>query len=297
MNIDHAGTKSVIGNAYEAEVARYWDTKQDDAINLLLGEQDGLVHHHYGVGDFDRGILRLPAERRERALLRDLHRLENDQTRLIIEAFGTLGPESRLLDAGSGRGGTSFMLHDAFGCTVDGVTISRYQVDYSLRLAQQRGCADTVRFHFRNMLRTGFPDDTFDGVVTNETTMYVDLFDLYQEFARVLRPGGRYVAITWCINDAVGPTSPDIQRIEAHYGCHMHPKSRYIKALVSNDLVPCRVADLTAEATPYWELRSHSTHRTGIEDAFLTAYQTNAANFLLIGADLQPTRPPPTAAG
>lgn len=179
------------------------------------------------------------------------------------------------------------MLHDRFGCAVDGVTISAYQVEYATRLAQQRGCAGAVTFHLRNMLRTGFPAGYFDGAVTNETTMYVDLFALYGEFARVLRPGGRYVCVTWCVNDTVGSTV-DTQRIDAHYGCAMHRRSAYFKALAEHDFVPYAVVDLTPDAIPYWDLRTHSAHRTGIESAFLRAYRERAANFLLLAAEHVP---------
>jgi hypothetical protein len=42
--------------------------------------------------------------------------------------------------------------------------------------------------------------------------------------------------------------------------------------------------------SPYWELRTNSAHRTGIEDAFLAAYREGAASFLLISAEYEPTR-------
>jgi geranyl diphosphate 2-C-methyltransferase len=274
----------VIANEHEAAVARYWDTKRDDPINLLLGAEDGLIHHHYGVGDFDHAILDLPAPNRETAILKELHRLETRQAELILDTLSPVRAEDRLLDAGSGRGGTAFMLHDRFGCAVDGVTISSYQVEYATRLAQQRGCADSVRFHLRNMLRTGFPPASFDAVVTNETTMYVDLFELYREFSRILRPGGRYAFITWCVDDLTGPTE-DTEHIDRHYGTHMHRRSTYFAALAVGGLVPYRVADLTADAIPYWELRTRSQHRTGIETAFLNAYRQRAASFLLVGTD------------
>jgi len=222
-----------IETEYEASVARYWDTKRDDQINLLLGADDGLIHHHYGVGGYDPTILDLAPDAREPAVLRELHRLETRQTELILDAFGRIGPEDRLLDAGSGRGGTSFMLHDRFGCPVDGITISAYQVQFATQLAQRRGSADSVTFHLRNMLRTGFPDRYFAGAVTNETTMYVDLPTLYREFARIIRPGGRYVCITWCINDAVGP-SADTDRTGAH-GVVDAPGDAHVAAARADD--------------------------------------------------------------
>jgi geranyl diphosphate 2-C-methyltransferase len=274
----------VIANEYEASVARYWDTKQDDQINLLLGAGDGLIHHHYGVGDYDHAILSLHGQAREGAILAELHRLENQQTELILDALRGLGPGDRVLDAGCGRGGTSFMLNDRFGCAVDGITISAYQVQFATRLANERGCTGKVGFHLRNMLRTGFPASHFDAVVTNETTMYADLFELYREFARILRPGGRYVFITWCVADGIGP-SADTERIDAHYGCAMHRRSEYFAALAEHHLIPCQVADLTADGLPYWELRSHSEHRTGVEEAFRNAYSEGAANFVLVATE------------
>ncbi len=287
MTCDRNPEPPVIANEYEASVARYWNTKRDDPINLLLGARDGLIHHHYGVGDFDHAVLDMPAGAREDAILAELHRLENRQTELILDALGVLGAGNRVLDAGSGRGGTSFMLHDRFGCLVDGVSISTYQVDFANQLARERGCAGAVRFHLRNMLRTGYPEDHFDAVVTNETTMYVDLFELCRELGRILRPGGRYVLITWCVSDGIGPNA-HTRRIDSHYGCAMHQRREYFAALGAGMLVPYEVVDLTAEAIPYWELRTQSIHRTGIEEAFLNAYRQRAANFLLVAAERAP---------
>lgn len=45
----------------------------------------------------------------------------------MIDQLGQLGqltPTDRILDAGSGRGGTCFLTHQRWGCQVDGVTIS-----------------------------------------------------------------------------------------------------------------------------------------------------------------------------
>jgi geranyl diphosphate 2-C-methyltransferase len=49
--------------------------------------------------------------------------------------------------------------------------------------------------------------------------------------------------------------------------------------------VPIKVIDLTPQAIPYWELRAESSVRTGIEEAFLTAYREGSFHYLLIVAD------------
>ncbi|WP_308208195.1 SAM-dependent methyltransferase [Actinomadura madurae] len=52
-----------------------------------------------------------------------------------------MAPGHRLLDAGSGRGGTSIMANAAFGCRVDGVSISQTQVDFANAEAERHGVA------------------------------------------------------------------------------------------------------------------------------------------------------------
>lgn len=275
---------NVITSPYQQSLADYWNNKRKDVVNLRLGDVDGLYHHHYGVGDFDPAVLDGPDE----GVIRELHRLETAQAEVLLDHLGPIGANDRLLDGGSGRGGTAFMAHDRFGCQVDGVTISEYQVEFASKQAESRRCADQVRFHFRNMLDTGFPDGTFAGVYTNETTMYVDLMQLFGEFARLLRDGGRYAFITGCYNDILGAKSAAVREIDEHYICRVHPRSAYFKALSANGFVPLTVVDLTPLTIPYWELRDRSSVRTGIEPAFLTSYREGSVHYLLIAADRAP---------
>jgi geranyl diphosphate 2-C-methyltransferase len=287
MTVDVDRHSEVVRTAYERDLNEHWEDKQNDPINLLLGQLDGLYHHHYAVGEFNRRLLTAPEHEREGHVLRELHRMENDQVSLVLDALTGLSPHDRVLDAGSGRGGTSFMMYDRYGCRVDGVNFCTHHIAFAERLARQRACADKVAFHYANMARTPFEDRSFDAVVTNETTMYVDLFETFREFARLLVPGGRYVLVTWCANDAAGgpEAAPEVAVIDAHYVCHIHRRSTYFQALAANGLVPSRVFDLTAEAVPYWELRSQSRLRTGVEAAFLAGYRRNVLNYLVIAAE------------
>ncbi|BCK55730.1 geranyl diphosphate 2-C-methyltransferase [Nocardia wallacei] len=286
MSMLDSVTDNVLRTPYQRAVADYWNNNpNDDRINVKLGEVDGLYHHHYGIGDYDPRVLEGPAESRQERLVAELHRLETAQADYLLDQFGAVRPDDRLLDAGSGRGGTSIMANARFGCRVDGVSISEYQVGFANEQAAQRGVADRVEFHLRNMLDTGFEAGSMGGVWTNETTMYVNLFDLYAEFARVLRPGGRYVCITGCSNDVIGGRSSAVSKIDAHYTCNIHPRGDYFKALAASKLVPVSVTDLTAATIPYWELRTHSELATGVEESFLTAYREGSFQYLLIVAD------------
>lgn len=277
-------TESVLHSDYQRSIAAYWNN-EEDPVNIRLGEVDGLYHHHYGIGDYDPAVLDVPAELRDEAIIAELHRLETAQANTLLDHLGGIGPDDRLLDAGSGRGGTSLMANLRFGCQVDGVSISETQVAFANNQARQRGVTGRVRFHFRNMLDTGFDSGAMRGVWTNETTMYVDLHQLFGEFARLLAHGGRYVCITGCYNDVTGGRSRAVSQIDQHYICNIHPRSEYFKALSANGFVPINVADLTSATIPYWELRARSSVATGIEDAFLTAYREGSFHYLLIAAD------------
>jgi geranyl diphosphate 2-C-methyltransferase len=270
--------------SYQQDVASWWNNRRDDQVNLALGEVDGLYHHHYGLGPVDPSVLEAPADERDDAIIHEMHRLETAQADILLDHLEPVGPTDRLLDAGSGRGGTSLMAHARFGCPVDGVSISEYQVDFANQQAQVHGVADRVKFHYRNMLETGLPSGEFRAVWNNETTMYVDLTQMFAEFARLLRPGGRYVCITGCSNDLTG-RSPSVRTIDEHYNCRIHPQSSYFKAMAANGLVPVKVVDLTPDTIPYWELREQSPVRTGIEEPFLTAYREGSFRYLLIVAD------------
>ncbi|HEX8936618.1 MAG TPA: geranyl diphosphate 2-C-methyltransferase [Pseudonocardiaceae bacterium] len=275
---------NVLHTAYQKSVASYWNNERHP-VNLLLGDIDGLYHHHYGIGDYDPSVLKGPEDTRDDRIIAEMHRLETTQAKVLLDHLGDISSSDHLLDAGCGRGGTSLMAHQRFGAQVDGVSISEQQVQFANDQARQRGVADKVRFHFRNMLDTGFETGSLRGIWNNESTMYVDLFELFAEHARQLEFGGRYVCITGCYNDVTGGRSRAVSRIDEHYICNIHPRSDYFRALAANNLIPINVIDLTADTIPYWELRAKSSVATGIEQPFLTAYREGSFHYLLIAAD------------
>lgn len=92
--------------------------------------------------------------------------------------------------------------------------------------------------------------------------MYVELDDLFGDFARLLCFGGRYVCITGCYNDVTGGRSEAVGQIDEHYTCHVHPRSAYLAALAHNGLVPI---NLTAQTIPYGSC-GPGPRSTGIEE-------------------------------
>ncbi|MFF8959643.1 geranyl diphosphate 2-C-methyltransferase [Streptomyces sp. NPDC014894] len=270
---------------YQGDIARYWN-HEARPVNLRLGDVDGLYHHHYGVGDVDRAALGDPgAPGHEQRLIAELHRLESAQAELLLDHLGPVQRDDIVVDAGCGRGGSMVMAHRRFGCQVEGVTLSAKQADFANERARQLDYDGFVRAQVCNMLDMPFANGQARASWNNESSMYVDLQDLFAEHARILAPGGRYVTVTGCWNPVYGQPSKWVSQINAHFECNIHSRREYLRAMADNRLVPQTVLDLTEATLPYWELRATSSLVTGIEEAFINSYRDGSFQYLLIAAD------------
>jgi geranyl diphosphate 2-C-methyltransferase len=270
---------------YQEDIARYWNNEARP-VNLRLGDVDGLYHHHYGIGAIDHSSLGDPEHSEyEKKLIAELHRLESAQAELLLDHLGPIKAEDTLVDAGCGRGGSMVMAHRRFGCKVEGVTLSAAQADFGNGRARELRIQDYVRSRVCNMLDTPFDRGSIAASWNNESSMYVDLQDLFAEHSRILRPGGRYVTITGCWNPRYGQPSKWVSQINAHFECNIHSRREYLRAMADNRLVPQTVIDLTPDTLPYWELRATSSLVTGIEEAFIESYRDGSFQYVLIAAD------------
>ncbi|MFD8087949.1 geranyl diphosphate 2-C-methyltransferase [Kitasatospora sp. NPDC059722] len=270
---------------YQGDIARYWD-HEARPVNLRLGDVDGLYHHHYGIGAIDEAAIGDPEDsEREKKVITELHRLESAQTDVLLDNLGAITPDHTLVDAGCGRGGSMVMAHQRFGCKVQGLTLSTQQAEFGNNRARELGIGDFVRSHVHNMLDMPFETGSVAGSWNNESSMYVDLHDLFAEHSRVLSVGGRYVTITGCWNPRYGQPSKYVSQINAHFECNIHSRREYLRAMADNRLVPQAVIDLTPDTLPYWELRATTSLVTGIEEAFINSYKDGSFQYVLIAAD------------
>jgi len=158
-----------------------------------------------------------------------------------------------------------------FGCFVDGVNISDKQLDHAKAQAKKFR-VDLVlpsQVSFPKYVEEWFGIRVFQVVWNNESTMYINLFDLFKEHARVLKNGGRYITITGTYPTAEHK-SEAVKEIDEFYGCDTHHLKTYsyLAALSSTGLVPVQVHDLTSSIISYWELTVQSTLVNGVEKLF-----------------------------
>lgn len=99
-------------------------------------------------------------------------------------------PGQRVLDAGCGVGTTAIEVAARFGCSVDGIDISPTMVRHARANVRDAGMEESVTIRPGDITALDFPDDTFDRVVVEAVTMFVDRERATRELARVCKPGG-----------------------------------------------------------------------------------------------------------
>ena len=99
----------------------------------------------------------------------------------------------RVLDIGSGLGGSARLLASTTGCRVDCIEMSSDYCAGAVLLNRLTGLEDRIDVHQGSALDMPFSDDSFDVVWMQNVGMNIeDKETLYSEISRVLKPGGRY---------------------------------------------------------------------------------------------------------
>ena len=125
-------------------------------------------------------------------------------TRELAELAG-IRAGMEVLDVGGGIGGPARALAAEYGCDVTVLDITEEFCRAGEGLTTRLGLSERVRFRCASALEMPFPDQSFDVVWTQHSSMNIeDKRQLYAEAYRVLRPGGRLA-----LHEVMaGPTQP-----------------------------------------------------------------------------------------
>ncbi|MEI9421185.1 methyltransferase domain-containing protein [Mesorhizobium sp. Cs1299R1N1] len=118
-----------------------------------------------------------------------------------LAGLAGIGPETIVLDVGSGLGGPARFLAATHGCRVTGVDLSEPFVEAAHYLTERMGLGEQVTFEGASALALPFDDSHFDVVLLQHVAMNITERErLYDEIRRVLKPGGRFATYDVVLN-------------------------------------------------------------------------------------------------
>lgn len=128
--------------------------------------------------------------------LAPIDQLHTGGAKATIDLLQKAGIEtgSVVLDAGCGIGGSSRLMANEFGLTVTGIDLSESFIQAAQTLSNRSAAKKHVDFQQGSIMEIPFDDAFFDAVLSQHVLMNIeDKKGVFEEFSRVLRPGGKLV--------------------------------------------------------------------------------------------------------
>lgn len=125
-------------------------------------------------------------------------------------AFADFAPNQEVLDVGCGVGTTALLVAQRFGCRVTAVDLDPRMVEQARIRVAAAGLDDQIRVEQADIQALPYSPGSFDRVVVEAVTMFVDRPRAASEIVRVCRPGGRVLEHEFIYRR---PPTPTVRRI------------------------------------------------------------------------------------
>jgi sarcosine/dimethylglycine N-methyltransferase len=218
------------------------------------------------------------------APLEDFHTMGRIATHQLVDLLD-LTRDHRVLDAGSGVGGTARFVAAGSGCRVTAVDLTDEYCETARWLNGLVGLDDRISVRQADVTALPFADATFDVVFSQHVQMNVDDKPrLYGEARRVLADGGR-LALWDIVSGDAGELSYPLPWADQPEQSHLVNADALRTAIESAGFTIDHWADLTSDAAALMQaLLALPTNPLGLH-AFVADFETKAKNLTAALAD------------
>lgn len=185
-------------------------------------------------------------------LLEDFHTMGRIATTQLVDLSG-ITSESRVLDAGTGIGGTARFVADRCRCSVTAVDLTEEYCETADWLNRLVGLDDRITVRQADVTDLPFAEATFDVVFSQHVQMNVaDKGSLYREASRVLNEGGRLAM--WDITSGDGELDYPLPWADQPGLSHLATPAELRAAVESSGLAIESWNDLTDQAASIMDM-------------------------------------------
>jgi len=181
------------------------------------------------------------------AALEDFHSLGRFATAALID-LAEISAGDRVLDAGTGIGGTARLIAAERGARVTAVDLTPEYCEVAAWLNDMAGLGDMIDVRAADVTELPFEAGSFDAVVSQHVQMNIaDKHRLYAEARRVLAPGGR-LAIWDVTAGTAGPLHFPVPWAQSPEQSHLVSSARLAELLHEAGFATTHWNDLTEPA-------------------------------------------------
>lgn len=134
-----------------------------------------------------------------------------------------INPDETVLDAGCGSGLTACHLVKTIGCKVIGVDNNPLMIEKAKQRAEKERVSHLVEFKVADAYHLPFAENSFDLVMAESITVFLDKEKVYREFYRVLKPEGRIADLEMALLKEL--PAPLKNQMQECYGSSTNPLS------------------------------------------------------------------------
>ncbi len=165
-----------------------------------------------------------------------------DSTREIVKTLN-LQAGMKVLDVGSGIGGSAFHMAQEYGVHVHGLDLSHNMLAIALERSQEMNLNSRVIFEFGDILESD-ADSIYDVIYSRDAFLHIEeKARLFETLKRALKPGGLLFFTDYCWGE--GEHSAEFLEYVAQRGYDLHTVKDYGKLIEQAGFVEVQAMDKT----------------------------------------------------